>query len=329
MEEKITNNEIRIEPLPFFKKGTLVFSDSGHELELSDKHYRCKEHCRSFFGERQIKKDNLEKNFTYYVQKFRIESKEAGKISDDLMKKYLIDLLMDPDIDGKQEVLDTTIRAMDEDLKNIKSVRAEDEFYETGEFKGGGTISKEDIKTFEEAFVAKQVEILPQHLFAILLSYLKTLSDPAYAKYLGQGLALISKKIYISDSGKIEKIEFERWGWYIMNYFDKRFPNYLNNLKVNGVVITNGYDANTELGIREAINEFRGSNFYEALNWLDVGSLTELFGILRSVIKAMKGSPEDIQLATLQVMDFMNTNSLAQFTSQMLPAVGEVKLKKK
>jgi hypothetical protein len=245
------------------------------------------------------------------------------------MKKYLIDLLTEPDINGKQEVLDTTIRAMDEDLKNIKSVKAEDEYFETGKYKGGGKLSKEDIKTFEDTFVAKQVEILPQHLFAILLSYLKTLSDPAYAKYLGQGLALISKKIYISDSGKIEKLEFERWGWYIMNYFDKRFPNYLNNLKANGVVIMNGYDAIIELGIREAIEEFRGSNFYEALNWLDVGSLTELFGILRSVIKAMKGSPEDIQLATLQVMDFMNTNSLAQFASQMLPAVGKVKLKKK
>ena len=329
MEEKITNNEIRIEPLPFFKKGTLVFSDSGHELELSDKHYRCKEHCRSFFGERHIKKDNLEKNFTYYVQKFRLEPKPAEKISDDLMKKYLIDLLTDPDIDGKQEVLDTTIRAMDEDLKNIKSVKAEDEYFKTGNYKGGGTISKEDIKTFEEAFVAKQVEILPQHLFAILLSYLKTLSDPAYAKYLGQGLALISKKIYISNDGKILKIEFERWGWYILNYFDRRFPNYLNSLKEKGVVIANGYDKITELEIREAINEFRGSNFYEALNWLDVGSLSDLFGILRGVIKAMKGSPEDIQMATLQVLDFMNTNPLAQFASQMLPAVGKVKLKKK
>ena len=249
--------------------------------------------------------------------------------SDDLMKKYLIDLLTDPDIDGKQEVLDTTIRAMDEDLKNIKSVKAEDEYFKTGNYKGGGTISKEDIKTFEEAFVAKQVEILPQHLFAILLSYLKTLSDPAYAKYLGQGLALISKKIYISNDGKILKIEFERWGWYILNYFDRRFPNYLNSLKEKDVIITNGYDAITELEIREAINEFRGSNFYEALNWLDVGSLSDLFGILRGVIKAMKGSPEDIQMATLQVLDFMNTNPLAQFASQMLPAVGKVKLKKK
>jgi len=329
MKEKTNIKEIRIEPMPFFKKGTLVFAESGHELELSDRHYRCKEHCRSFFGERQIKKDNLEKNFNYYVQKFRIESKEAGKISDDLMKKYLIDLLTDPDIEGKQEILDTTIRAMDEDLKNIKSVKAEDEYFETGKFRGGGKLSKEDIKTFEETFVAKQTELLPQHLFALLLSYLKTLSDPAYAKYLGQGLALISKKIYISNSGKIEKIEFERWGWYIMNYFDRRFPNYLNNLKSNGVIIMNGYDAIIELGIREAINEFRGSNFYEALNWLDVGSLTELFGILRSVIKAMKGSPEEIRLATLRVMDFMNTDQLAQFASQMLPAVGKIKLKKK
>lgn len=329
MKEKTINNPIKIEPLPFFKKGTLVFADSGHELELSDKHYRCKEHCRSFFGERQIKKENLEKNFTYYVQKFRLDPKPAEKISDELMKKYLIDLLTDPDIEGKQEVLDTTVRAMDEDLKNIKSVRAEDEYYETGKFKGGGKLAIEDIKTFEDAFVAKQKEILPQHLFAVLLSYLKTLSDPAYAKYLGQGLALISKKIYISNSGKIERIEFERWGWYILNYFDRKFPNYLNSLKEKGVIITNGYDAITELEIREAINEFKGSNFYEALNWLDVGSLSDLFGILRGVIKAMKGSPEDIQQATLQVLDFMNTNPLAQFASQMLPAVGKVKIRKK
>lgn len=329
MEEKVINNQIVIEQLPFFKKGTLIFADSGHELELSDKHYRCKEHCRSFFGERQIKKDNLEKNFNYYVQKFRLETKTGEKVADELLRKYLIDLLTEPDIEGKQEVLDTTIRAMDEDLKNIKSVRAEDEYYETGEFKSGGKIAKEDIKTFEDTFVAKQTEILPQHLFAVLLSYLKTLSDPAYAKYLGQGLALISKKIYISNEGKILKIEFERWGWYIMNYIDKQFPNYLNDLKAKEITIVNGHDEITELGIREAINEFRGSNFLEAMNWLDVSSLSKLFEILRGVIKAMKGKPEDIQLATLQVLDFMNTNPLAQFASQMLPALGKIKLKKK
>lgn len=329
MKEKIIDSPIEIEQLPFFKKGTLVYAESGHELELSDRHYRCKEHCKTDTGEKQIKKENLEKNFTYYVQKFRLEPKVAEKINNDLMKKYLIDLLTDPDIEGKQEVMDTTIRAMDEDLKNIKSVKAEDEYYETGEYKGGGKIAKEDIKTFEDAFIAKQREILPQHLFAVLLSYLKTLSDPNYANHLGQGLALISKKIYISNDGKILQIEFERWGWYIMNYINKRIPNYLGDLKGKGVDITNGYDAITDLGIREAIEEFRGSNFLEAMNWLDVSSLSKLFEILRGVIKAMQGSPEDIQLATLQVLDFMNTNQLAQFASQMLPAVGKVKLKKK
>ena len=329
MKEKTINNPIKIEPLPFFKKGSLVYAESGHELELSDGYYRCAEHCKSDTGERQIKAENLEKNFTYYAQKFTLDQKAAGKISDELMKKYLIDLLTEPDIEGKQEVLDTTIRAMDEDLKNIKSVKAEDEYYETGKFKGGGKISKEDIKTFEDALLAKQREILPQHLFAVLLSYLKTLSDPNYSKYLGRGLALISKKIYISNDGKIQKIEFERWGWYIMKYFDKRFPNYLNNLKEQGVIISNGYDEITELDISEAVRAFKGSNFQEVMNWLDVDSLSKLFEILRGVINAMKGSPEEIQTATLQVLDFMNTNQLAQFATQMLPAVGKVKIKRK
>ena len=329
MKEKNIISPIKVEPLPFFKKGTLIYAESGHELELSDRHYRCREHCKSETGERQIKRENLEKNFTYYVQKFRLEQKEAVKISDELMRKYLIDMLTDPDVDGKQKILDTTVRAMDEDLKNIKSIRAEDEYYETGKFKGGGKIAKEDIKTFEDMFVAKQKEILPQHLFAVLLSYLKTLSDPSYAKNLGQGLALISKKIYISNDGKIMKIEFERWGWYIMNYIDRRFPNYLNNLKEKGVVITNGYDDITELDIGEAVKAFKGSNFLEAMNWFDVDSLSKLFEIMRGIIKAMRGSPEEIQTATLQVLDFMNTNPLAQFASQMLPAIGKVKVKRK
>ena len=124
MKEKTINNPIKIEPLPFFKKGSLMYEKSGHVLELSDGYYRCSEHCKSDTGEKQIKAENLEKNFSYYVQKFRLEQKDAGKISDELMKKYLIDLLTEPDIEGKQEVLDTTIRAMDEDLKNIKSVKA-------------------------------------------------------------------------------------------------------------------------------------------------------------------------------------------------------------
>ncbi len=331
MEEKNTINEIKIEPIPFFKKDTLAYSKSGHELEESDRHYRCKEHCKTESGEKQIRKERLQSNFNYYVQKLRLEPEKAEKVSNDLMRKYLISLLMESDdgIIGKQEVLDTTIRVMDEDLKNIKSVKAEDEYYETGQFKGGGRLKKEDIETFEDTFVTKQKEILPQQLFAVLLSYLKTLSDPRYARHLGRGLALISKKIYISNEGKIEKIEFERWGWYVLNYIDKRFPDYLNSLKQKGVVITNGYDKIIEMDINEAVHSFKGSNFLEATNWLDVDSLSTLFEILRNVIKSMTGGPEDIQKATLQMLDFMNTNPLAQFASQMLPAVGKIKLKKK
>lgn len=330
MKQKKTIKEIRIEPLPFFKNGSLVYARSEHELELSDKHYRCRKHCKTSSGEKQIKKEDLQKKFTYFAQKFRLEQKEAVRVGDDLINKYLVSLLLDFDVTlGKQEILDATVRVMDEDLKNIKTVQAEDKYYKTGKFRGGGKIKKGDIKDFEGAFVGKQRDVLPQQLFAVLLSYLKTLSDPRFAKHLGQGLALISMKIHLSNDGKILKIEFERWGWYILNYIDKHIPNYLNNLKKKGLTITNGYDEITDMEIGRAVRYFEGSNFLDAMNWFDVDSLYKLFEACRGVTKSMKGSPEDIQKATLDMMDFMNTNPLAQFASGLLPAVGKVKIKKK
>ena len=134
--------------------------------------------------------------------------------------------------------------------------------------------------------------------------------------------AIRTSVAYLSDisvfHGKVPK--------YLWSY--DTLPNYLNNLKEQGVIISNGYDEITDLEISEAVRVFKGSNFNEVMNWLDVDSLSKLFEILRGVINAMKGSPEEIQTATLQVLDFMNTNQLAQFASQMLPAV-KVKIKKK
>ena len=307
-----------------------MYAKSEHELELSDKHYRCKKHCKSKTGERQIKEEYLQKRFTYFAQKFRLEQKDCEHVADKLLKKYLINLLVDSDeAEYKQKILDTTVRVMDEDMKNIKSIKAEDEYYKTGKYKGGGKYKKKDMKTFEDAFAAKQKDILPQQLFAVLLSYFKTLSDPKFAKHLGQGLALISKKIYISNDGKILKIEFERWGWYILNYIDKNVPNYLHNLKKKGVIITNGYDEITDMDIMEAVKCFKGSNFLEAMHWFDVDSLYKLFEACKGVTKSMQGSPEDIQKATLNMLDYMNTNPLAQFASGLLPAIGKVKVKMK
>lgn len=330
MKKKTTIKEIKIEPQPFFKKGSLAYEKSGHELELSGRHYRCRKHCKSESGEKQIKKENLEKNFSYFSQKFRVEQKVIAEMGNKLLNQYLVSMLTNFEgTEGKQEILDNTIRAMNEDAKNIKSVKAEKEYFKTGKYKKGGKIKKEDIKTFEDTFVAKQKQLLPDQLFMVLLSYLKTLSDPRYAKHLGMSFGIISKKVYISNDGKILKIELERWGWYILNYINRSVPNYLNNLKKQGVIIVNGYDEINEMDIEEAVRYFDDLNFSEALNWLDVDSLYSLFGAMRGVIKSLQGGPEETQEATLELFDFMNTNPFAQLATQLLPAVSKgLKIKK-
>ena len=330
MKKKIINNQIQLEPLPFFKKGSLVYAKSGHELEMSDRYYRCSKHCKTTSGEKQIKKENLEKNFTYFAQKFCIDPEKGVSIGNELLKKHLVELLVGTGFgDGKQEILDHTINVMDQSIKKIDSVKAEDDYIKMGKFKGGGKIKKEDAKDFENIFVAKHEEMRPIHLFAVLLSYMKTFSDERYAKHLGRGIALVTKKIYLSNTGKVEKIELERWGWYVMNYINRHIPDYLTNLKKSGVIITNGYDEILNMNIVEAIEYFKGSNFMEAMNWFDTGNLHTLFDIPQKVMKSMEGGPEDLNKMMLQFMEFINNNPIAQFSTYLLPAVGkQLKVKK-
>jgi hypothetical protein len=331
MEEKTKCSQVKVEELPFFKKGSLVYAKSGHELELSDKHYRCRQHCKSESGEKQIKKENLEKNFNYMALKLRFDKETGTRMAltllDDCFKEYIFNAKA---IDSKQEILDTTIRSMDLDSKNIGSIRAEDNYRKTGIAKGIGKVKKEDITNFKDYFVALHKELQPLHLFSVLISYIKTLSDPEYSAKIGQGVALISRKIYITNKGTIVKIELERWGWYILNYINRHVPNYLKNIKDNGVIITN--DPNDEIlkmNVETAIKYFDKDNFMEAMHWFDVGTLYSMFAMSETMLKTLvHGGPEDIKKATMMFMSFLNSNPLAQFTAQIYPAIGKVKIKK-
>lgn len=329
MNEKPLVNPIAIKQLPFFKKGCLVFVRSGHELEESSRHYRCKEHCKSESGEQQIKKENLRKNFQYFAEKFCFELENIADIGNELLKKHLAKLITSAFDGNKQDILDATIASMDRDVKNIKSVRAEKIYEETGAYKGGGKIKKEDITTFKNIFIEQQKDLQPMHLFAVLISYMKTLSDPRYRKHLGRGLALITKKIYLSDRGKIVEVEFERWGWYILNYIDHHIPGYLSGLEKKGIVITNGADEILDLEIEDAIAYFNDGNFLDAMHWFDVGSISDLFTVPQTMIKAMDAGPEDVQKAMVMFLEFMKNNPSAQLATGLYPAVGKgIKRKK-
>jgi hypothetical protein len=90
--------------LPYFKTGSLVFSD-GHKLTFSDGHYRCILNCRGKCQRHNIQKpsNNLERSFARYAQDFAISQIEATKILEKIVRANFADLLFDSEEEVNQE----------------------------------------------------------------------------------------------------------------------------------------------------------------------------------------------------------------------------------
>lgn len=330
---KIEGKQLINIKIPFFKDGSLIYEESTHTLRVSDRYYRCDLNCRGKCeqkNEKQIKKIDLEKRFHNLSLKFRFKQEKGSAIGEELLNKYLPKILLDSTFNsGRQEVLDTTLKVMDEDEKNITSVRSEDLYIKTGKFKGGGKIKKEDIKTFKDTFVKQQKEFEPLYLFGLLLSYIKTLSNLQFEKHTGHNLSQIIKKIYLSNEGKIVKIEFENFGWYILNYINRYIPDYLFIIK-NDVEISNPKNDFLSLEIEEAIKYFEEDSLEVKSKDLGSNALYDLLNIPKIILSGAKSSPEDLQKATLHFFNFINSDPAAQFIAPIIPFLGKsVKIRKK
>ncbi len=297
----------------FFRDGTLVFEVSGHKLLISDKHYRCalnwKGKC-SANGEKQIKKETLDRAFSRYAQKFAIEESVGKRFLNRLMRDNLCDILFGTEEESEleQSVIDTTRAAMIQDVAEKKKVKPS------------------DIKAIEDAFVKQEQAEYPLMLLGVALNLISAFINPHKEAFIGQNLAYVSKKIYLSNDGKIQKIELEKWGWYVLNLIDKQSPSYLRNLREKKIIITNKPDELTGLTFPEAAMNFGIGNSGKAMGQ-DATMIYGLFKVMRdSLGNTLEGDPEKMmQGNALMYNYFVNDPSFALLVKMVGAAGLEIK----
>jgi|GEM_PF-2086102 len=232
---------------PFFKPKSLTFKNSGHTLTLSKESYRCVRDCKGKCDQKepQINKRRLERNFSNLAQEFEIKDNSFGKIYGGVFAEYLPIILIEAlkNAEQQDEVIDTTLEVMQKEieLKNI--------------------IKKSDKKDLREALAKQNSATFLLVLFGYLLGFAGTFSYKENEKEWGKTLALITKNIYLSEQGKIESILLEKWGWYIVNFVNKYYPDYISKIKQKGVSILNEKEDYCNYGLMDAVHYFENQDF--------------------------------------------------------------------
>jgi hypothetical protein len=306
MKVKQPNVPIKIELIPFFKKDSIVFDKSKHILRLSNNYYRCDLNCRGKCNEKegQFKKENFEKTFSRFANKFKINIVGGEDIVRRLLKDTLIRMINEEDDYSNEDIMQTTVDVIKQ------------------EFKKKGKIKKSDLKDFEKALVRSNSIDSSVMLMAYISGVIRSLSLKDNSIGIGRDLALITKKVYISNRGEIMSIEFERWGWYILNYIDRISLNYLNNLKQQEVNILNQKDETSDLDITEAVDYFKEGDFENALNNNSTSYFYSIFSILQKMMKTvLGGDTEKIKLQTINLMQEFATNPALQLAFKLTPII--------
>ncbi len=305
---------------PFFKAGSLMFSSSSHNLVLSGRNYRCSSDCNGTCDrhEPQIKKETMERNFNRYAQKFVMPpSEKTFEFADKLMKQLFHGIIDGEDwneVYKKDEYMENVIVAMKADVKQSKEISLES-----------------DIDELQEAFTSVSAFDSRTLLYCTLLGILKSISEPECEVYLGRGLANICRRIHLSDTGKIQSVLLERWGWYVLNYINRNFPEYFSILEKNKVKILNPKDDPIlKLELKEAVQQFSSEDkFKDALH----GQTTKIFYDMFSMIKALiipifqHESIEKQKEAAIKGFEYLNSPA---FQSMMrILQLGDARIRRK
>lgn len=306
---KKTASKLRFKKLPYFKPGTLIFSDSGHELTFSDRHYRCLKSTHgkcSANGEKQIQTETLERAFGRYARKFKLEKAVGEQVANDLLKNHLWPLLVDLDepSDTQEEIMSATTEVMRQDSITKQKV------------------AKSDIKDFEEAYIKAQKVDYPLMLCGFILNFAKVAAHPEKEATLGRNLAILTRKVFLSKDGQIIEIELEPWGWYTMNYISRFVPNYLQALKTNGVKLTNTPNEFLGMPLHEAAIKYGHGYTQEAMGQ-DMRTMYGLFRFVKDMLViSFKLDPDQMSAALPYMFDRMQNDPAIRIAIQSLGLMG-------
>lgn len=289
---------------PFFKPGSLKFKNSGHTLTFSGRHYRCTLDCNGKCDKKEIQIDSrtLERRFSYLGSKFKIDDKSFGKLYRRMLAEYLPILILKAEekAEEKDELLETTIKAIEKDVQTKNKIKSSDE------------------KDFKESINEQNNSINIMILFAYLVGIVSVFSKEKSEAELGKSLALITKYIHLSDKGEIESIELEKWGWYILNFIDKQYPNYLSNLKKEGAVIINKKEDYCDYDPLKAIEYFDSQNIKIAMSDYRVNYFYNLIEKIQKLTElTMEANTENIPKAIFELFNQLSINPSMKFVTAL------------
>lgn len=292
----------------FFKSGVLRFQNLDHPLTLSNGYYRCTLNCngKCDVHTKQIQSETLERAFSRYAAKFAVDKKETSRILDKIMRANLMDILLGVEemIGVEERVFENTVEAMKKDFENKKK------------------LDEEDFKISTEALTKMTQAEYPTMLLAYMLGVLSALASPEREAELGRIFSFITKKVYLSDDGKIISVEFERWGWYILNTIGKHILNYLQKIRSFKIPIVNEKDEILNLPVAQAALYFGFGNTGEAMG-AEMNMMYGLMKYMRNSMQLAMGSidPDKTNVAVLGLFEMMRNDPALAMVIKMTNAM--------
>ncbi len=225
---------------PLFSKGCLTFKDSNHTLTENGKFYRCSLKTNGFCitkSEKLINAKNLEDRLARLMEKFFLPQGISTTVFEKAMAIYFANLFKSGNRDlHAQNDLEATGNIMIKDLRDGKEIQKSDLLNFKRKY-------FQLIKNFYSDFL---IGFFIQFLFILIknkseLDEMNSQLDKVFKvkpQKLHRSFALQLKKIYISDTGEIENIEFEGYAWFVFQYFKKLIPEYQPKIKEGFILNT-------------------------------------------------------------------------------------------
>lgn len=300
----------RIKKPQYFKAGLLTFEDLGHPLIRDGKYYRCTLNChgKCDVHTKQIPTETLERAFARKIKSFAIEPEKAETILTKILRENIGEVIMgvDEEINQKEELFDLALTTMKQDEEAT------------------GNIEAEDIKDAVEALTKIHKANYPTMLLGFIPGTLRALAHPEYEAELGRAFAFMSKNISLSNKGKIISIELERWAWYILNLIDRYIPNYLTNIRMQGVELENEPDRElAKLSIARAALLFNMNKAQEAMS-TNMRLMSQSVKMLQDGIQSVIGTtdPKETNKVALLFLEEMKNNPEFAIVMQMANSLG-------
>ena len=210
-----------------------------------------------------IRVKDMVKRFDNLITKFELPEGEAGAVFDELLMVMVKEWRRSSQRDVHlEEILVSTGNILIDQIKKRQEV------------------SKKDFLEFKRTYYILLKNQYEEMLFNYLFDPLFTLNpwpkeQDEMAAFLRKSMGITVprirmtfswhvRKLYLTDDGQIDSMEFENWSWYVMQYIKRRIPAFMANFKSGFIMNTRKFST---LDFFEVADEFSQNDFRDAMSY--------------------------------------------------------------